>query len=710
MCNELRLAPHTVQSLAAHLSQGGRHRLSVREGDRWILSSEADDLLAALAALDEQPAQAEARVEAADAAGEFATLIPYFRLRVADIENPIRLTAPADPRGLPVRLMVYDEAERAYIADFAQFGGEFHLDPATLPLERLLRTRFYLWNSAKRAWLPTGYSRRLPGSGKLGRPAVQPRHAQRAAEMVARVRELTGTAEGSSGLIELFDDVDFLADIPAGAADAEVAAELASLLAGAAELSLRVRTIRYGPDDSKQPGPLETISDIKPAFDALLGLLKGDDSAEAEARRLLDLTAADDGAALASIVSGYLFKFLPEGIGVGPQDWRLAPIDGLCADWDRLENGSVLVGELLTYIWLYALMQRHAAATRQTFGKFFNPGHLVDGIEPVLDQMRALPARRADFYSARMYRAKLESLRDRDRAAALFEHGLASPSPIRPAATFDGGADTYFSNARLEAAAPVIDARRADLAAGLEVLRAPPADRPEPVFLFSTDPRFLAIYLPAWLAQAEYCKARNIDFHFIVIGEGQAVAEALARTETLRCALADLRGYDRTTYADNVTFSTWSVPDWCREPITFYACARYLAIGELSRRFGRDILIQDMDFTLLEDPKTFLGLFPQTRFGIQGSHGLYGLDAWRRFMGGTFFAPDCDTARARLRELEAYLIEGLAQKRSWYLDQNALTYFFERVGQQDREGFFSLNVLRPTQQPRINQLFEAEQP
>ena len=187
------------------------------------------------------------------------------------------------------------------------------------------------------------------------------------------------------------------------------------------------------------------------------------------------------------------------------------------------------------------------------------------------------------------------------------------------------------------------------------------------------------------------------------------MTRSLAQAETLRVALAELRGIDPVVYADNVSFSTLGVPDWCPEPVTFYACARYLALGEMTERLGRHILVQDMDFTLLEDPEAFLAKFPQPGFGIQASNGLYGIDPWRRFMGGTFYAPNTKEARERLRDLEAYLIEGLARERSWYLDQNALTYFFERAD-ENGEALCLLKMARPTQQPKVNQLFEAVQP
>ena len=686
----------------------GAYRITLRTPERqWSLEtrSPADDIVAMAG---EALNQVEARIEI-DRGEGFYTLSPYARLAPPAPADAIEVQGPGDPSGLPVRLMVYDDATRSYVLDTAQFDPAYRLDASALPLDHLLRTRFYRWSAEGREWKPVGFSRRLTGSGKLGSPEIRAEHREQARVLAQRLEQLLPVAEGDTALIEFFDHVDFLADVPADAPQAERLETLAALAAGTSLLSLRARLIRYRPHDSKEPGPLLDLADVKPAFTAMVRYLKGEVKQEREARGLLTLSTRDDGDALASIVSGYLFKFLPEGIGVAPQDWWLGPIDGLIKEWDALSDGSVLVGELLNYVWLYALLQREAKAREQTFASFFDRNHLLDCIPAVLQQMEAMPAKRRGFHSTRMFLAKLASLEDRDRAAALFAEALAEDSLMKAAATFDGGADTYFSTAHLKAAESTIRARFDALAGELDIRGAPPAGKSEPVFLFSTDPRFLAIYLPGWLAQAEYCKARNLDFHFIVIGEPEAVARALENAERLRVALADLRGIDRATYADNVSYSTWRVPGWCPEPITFYACARYLALGALTARFGRDILVQDMDFTMVEDPQLFLSHFPKPGFGIQGSSGLYGIDAWRRFMGGTFFAPDADAARACLWSLESYLVEGLSRRRSWYLDQNALSYFFEQASDSGHE-LWSLKLPRPTQQPRVNQLFEAVQP
>lgn len=706
-----------LKDLRAVLPTGAHaYRLTIRRGKDLSEGVETGDPVIALANLRDLGADAECRVEIAEVAGPDAggapvyfTLVPYFRLTRPVAADPIAVTAPADPNGLPVRLMIYDEAERAYVVDYALFGSDFVADAAALPMQHLLRARFYHWSPSEREWRAVGAGRRINGTGRLGRPTVDDDHRRSARRLLARLADVAPVAERSTGrLLEFYDDIDFLTDVAADADDETLIAVLAELAAGASELALRVRFVDFRPDGSKAPGPLVTLSDWNVTFDALARLMQTG-AARAGAVRVLELTTRDDGQTLQSVVSALLYRILSEGMCVDPRGWTPDAIDGLCAEWDARPNGSILIGELLNYIQLYAAMRREAMTRELIFDSFFERNHLQECIEPLLAWIETLPAKRRAFYSTRMFRAKLESLRDREAAAALFALALETDSPMKAAATFDAGAETYFSARRLADAWPVIGERRRDLLRQLTVATAPDRDRTSPVLLFSCDVRFLAIYLPHWLSVAEYCKARGLDFHFIVVGQAEALAETFVKVEALRVALAALRGFDSATYADNVTYSTWTTPDWCPEPITFYACARYLALGELTRRLGRDILVQDMDFTLVEDPAAFMTLFPNPGVGIQPSYGLYGIDGWRRFMAGTFYAPNSDGVRESLQALETYLIEGLGVGRSWYLDQNGLAFFFEQAADAG-EAMWILKRVRPTQQPKVNKMIEAGQP
>ncbi len=709
----MKLARELVASLEKALPPGGGpHRLSIKLGDQWLLSREGPDPVADLEALDEQSPDAECRIETAGPDGAFATSVPYFRLRPLAARDPIVVHGPADPNGLPVRIMVYDEEAREYVLDYACFDRDFEVDIADVPAGRLMRTRFYLWSPERNSWVPTGHSRRLEGTGKVGRPLVGAEDQARANQLFERVSELLPPQERSPGaLLEFYDDAVFLADAPAEpAGEGDLRQTLGQLCATTSTFALRVRTVTLRPDGAKDVSPLLNLSSLDGAVEAMKAYLKGDESAREAATELLALRQRDDGPALRSTISTLLFKTLPEGIGYSPKQWPATPISALCAAWDSLPDGSILVGEALNYIRLYDALGKEVVRRNLLDQNYLVAGHLHDCIEPVMAVIDSLPERRKQFYGTRMFRGKLESLRDRDAAAGIFAATLTEQTLFKQACTFDGGGGTYFSEARIRANLPALVARQDELARSLKTLSRPEPGRCEPVWLFSCDVRFLAIYMPHWLATAEYCKRRNVEFHFIVIGSSEETDKALATVEALRRNLAELRGFDPATYDSNISFSTWSSPDWCPEPITIYACARYLAIGELSARFDRSILIQDMDFTLVEDPEAFMSRFPGPGFGIQPSRGMYGLDAWRRFMGGTFFAPNSDAARRDLKMLEAYLLEGLPIGRSWYLDQNALAFFFERTSRSGESGFWSLIFHRPTEQPRVNQLFEAAQP
>lgn len=210
----------TLQSLRAALpADVKRLRISVRNGDLWLLSEETDDPIGALSRLSApRNGPVECRIEVAGPTGEFATHVPWFRLNLPPTAEAMTVTGPADPNGLPVRLMVYDEATKSYIADFSQFGTDFFVDPVAWPMDHLLRTRFYLWSVEEQSWKAVGFSRRLDGSGKLGRPVVGASHRKRAVFLASRVNTLIPAPARGEGLMEFYDDADFLADLPANAA------------------------------------------------------------------------------------------------------------------------------------------------------------------------------------------------------------------------------------------------------------------------------------------------------------------------------------------------------------------------------------------------------------------------------------------------------------------------------------------------------------
>ena len=78
--------------------------------------------------------------------------------------------------------------------------------------------------------------------------------------------------------------------------------------------------------------------------------------------------------------------------------------------------------------------------------------------------------------------------------------------------------------------------------------------------------------------------------------------------------------------------------------------------------------------------------------------------------------PHDELAFALSRRVEDYLLRGLGESNSWYLDQNALAYLYESVAKENGalEGsLVSLETLEPKKRPfegfGIHALFEKRQ-
>ncbi|MBV9861260.1 MAG: hypothetical protein JO267_03840, partial [Alphaproteobacteria bacterium] len=279
----------------------------------------------------------------------------------------------------------------------------------------------------------------------------------------------------------------------------------------------------------------------------------------------------------------------------------------------------------------------------------------------------------------------------------------------------DEGLATYFAKAALAAAAPRLAARRDQVLGSwrrLSPLPEPGQRRPDELaFLYSCDANFFRIYFPYWLSVAEYLKPSGFHFHFLLNGQETEILELLSDAEALRQRLGRFRDCDPDIYADNISYSFAPLPEFCAKPVTYFACARYLFARTVSQAFGGRLIIQDIDLVFRDNPRSYFETFAQDKFAIWCSAGLYGLDPWRRFIAITFPVPCSEQAHECLADLEDYILAGLEKAGSWYLDQNALLYFFERMVARGRADMME-NLARrprPTFQERINSIFEYEQ-
>lgn len=294
--------------------------------------------------------------------------------------------------------------------------------------------------------------------------------------------------------------------------------------------------------------------------------------------------------------------------------------------------------------------------------------------------VESLPGFDPYLTSSHIVLGKIEALCNRAAAASL----LTISDEDLALFQIDVGARTYFSEIR-----PCEHERPA-----LEVLDHPAA---KDVILMSCDPRFLRSFLPYWASVAPY--VRDAEFH-IIATDPQPIESALAMMR----AMAEFRGG-----APNVGFSVAIQPSWCINRSTWAACSRFLYARELSELTGARIVILDADFCMTDDPRPWLVKMPRDRIVVNSNMARFGLDPWRKFLGGTFVLPPNTRAYELMRIVEAYILGGLGERHSWFLDQNALTFLMDRVGRGEFVSLATLGVQRPVREIPINRLYERTQ-
>ena len=236
------------------------------------------------------------------------------------------------------------------------------------------------------------------------------------------------------------------------------------------------------------------------------------------------------------------------------------------------------------------------------------------------------------------------------------------------------------------------------------------------LLVMSCEQKYLQIYLPYWLSVADYLKPEGFCFHFVIIDDSDEAAALIDDAESLSQALARFRGNARASSGRNVSFSSIAKPSWCASVGSLAACARLLYARQISERTGMRVITLDIDFWMTDDPATWFAALPTENIALAPIRVKWSVDPWRRFGAGTYVLPHDELAFALSRRVEDYLLRGLGESNSWYLDQNALAYLYESVAKENGalEGsLVSLETLEPIKRPfegfGIHALFEKRQ-
>lgn len=347
------------------------------------------------------------------------------------------------------------------------------------------------------------------------------------------------------------------------------------------------------------------------------------------------------------------------------------------------EGVSVHVRTALDYLALWAEAGRYFTASGLAPFSFHEVFSGEDHVSGLREQVGACGSALGTRYGALMLEGMLAGIRDRRRGEDVLRAARAENPEFADTSFLDQFASTYFSRESIEGSAELIERRRTALTRDLEFLSEPGWGRREStLLLFSCDPTYFAAHLPYWASAVQYLRTHNLGLHFMLVGGRERVAEVVGKGVEVTHSISRLRGGDPSLALERMSFSRVAVPDYVSDPMTFFACARYLLARELGQRFDGRVMILDVDMMARADPAPFLRHLHDLsgmRLPLAIGGGLASLIPARRYLAGTFPLPCGELGERVMRDLEDYVYLGLSKSISWTLDQNAITYAVEQT-------------------------------
>ncbi|WP_139184633.1 hypothetical protein [Arthrobacter sp. ok909] len=330
--------------------------------------------------------------------------------------------------------------------------------------------------------------------------------------------------------------------------------------------------------------------------------------------------------------------------------------------------GNVMVS-LTVMKELHAVLERHGASTQREIFHVTSPS---DG--PVSDSLRAdlrdlLETSLAFNHpgtSSRILRGQVLSVLE-GRTAALreFRAALSSGQQLVKSFYLDMGSFTYGLPETIAGAKNVPISWH-----GAEIPEATTG-----TILYSANIEFLRRYMARILFYA--CAEPELHLHFHLVASD---AEARAFIREAEDLSRTIHGFShRTSMPPSLSWSSSQLPPEVGNPITYFACARYLVAGQVMDKFGTDVWVQDVDLyptSPISQAGTALSGFDVV---LAASSGINMLAPWRRYIANSVYISRSEKGRAFATNAAQYISAFLDEPDSWMLDQNALDWAVEKA-------------------------------
>ena len=170
---------------------------------------------------------------------------------------------------------------------------------------------------------------------------------------------------------------------------------------------------------------------------------------------------------------------------------------------------------------------------------------------------------------------------------------------------------------------------------------------------------------------------KEYHFHFHLIDDEEIVKDNVSEAAEFFKSMIKFMSPNKTVIEP--TFSYETRPSFIKDIKTYYACSRFLIAEDIMHKFKSNALIIDADLYIFDNLKLYLSNVEKYDISLPFSDALHSLYPWRRIMAGSVFLKNNKRSLAFLKFVKKYIVNNLAKENTWTLDQNALTYAYERI-------------------------------
>lgn len=198
------------------------------------------------------------------------------------------------------------------------------------------------------------------------------------------------------------------------------------------------------------------------------------------------------------------------------------------------------------------------------------------------------------------------------------------------------------------------------------------------IFLMSVDAQFLRKYFSQLISSIIALKSHHFHIHIVSDNNTDKEIELLIQEAKL-LMYNSLKFRDFTHKVIMPTFSYEHLTEDINLKTTYYACSRYIHAEQLMSHFNKDIYIMDIDLFVINELKNYVNSISKYDIALAFSRGLISFTPWRRILAGNLYLKNNDNSKEFLNYAKSYILSHISEPNSWTLDQNALSYAYEKI-------------------------------